>query len=123
MRDVGEVAFRCWSRGRTLSEIVMRNCSPMRASDSERETAVDLLSQAFAEGRLSHHELEQRSAAALTARTRGELSALTADLPLPGAHTGLPAHPVTGPRRIPAHSTPSQAPSYAVTARPISPVC
>lgn len=76
----------------------------MRASDAERETAVDLLSQAFAEGRLSHHELGQRCTAALTARTRSELSDLTADLPVAGVRTELPADQVTTPGRTPARS-------------------
>jgi DUF1707 SHOCT-like domain len=44
---------------------------------------------AYAVGRLSLEELDERSAAAYTARTRGELDDLTADLPPPPG--GLPS--------------------------------
>ena len=53
----------------------------LRASDRERERAVDLLSDHAAQGRLSVEELDARVDAALAARTRGELAALTRDLP------------------------------------------
>lgn len=55
--------------------------SPMRASDAERDRAVEALAAASAEGRLSLEEYSLRSEAALTARTVGELAGLTADLP------------------------------------------
>lgn len=53
----------------------------IRASDSEREQVAALLQDHFADGRLTRDELEQRTSAALTARTRDQLRALTADLP------------------------------------------
>jgi Domain of unknown function (DUF1707) len=53
----------------------------VRASDAEREQAVALLQRSFADGRLTLDELEERVAAAYAARTRAELSDLTADLP------------------------------------------
>src|SRR4051794_26771457 len=65
----------------------------MRASDHEREAAVTLLRAAAAEGRLDIEELDERTAAAYAARTRGELDALTDDLPR------LPARPAAAPRR------------------------
>ena len=43
------------------------------ASDADRDAAVRLLSDAFAQGRLSSGELEERTAGALSARTYGEL--------------------------------------------------
>jgi DUF1707 SHOCT-like domain len=53
----------------------------MRASDQDREQAADLLSDAFAEGRLTQDEHDERCTAAYAARTWGELADLTADLP------------------------------------------
>ena len=52
-----------------------------RVSDSERERAVDVLSRAFAEGRLTAQEHEARVEHAYRARTSAELLAVSADLP------------------------------------------
>lgn len=43
------------------------------ASDADRDTVANLLSDAFSQGRLSSDELEQRTGRALSARTYGEL--------------------------------------------------
>ncbi|MEU5210757.1 DUF1707 domain-containing protein [Streptomyces sp. NPDC020742] len=51
------------------------------ASDAERETMVERLREATAEGRLTLEELAERSEAAYLARTREELDAVGADLP------------------------------------------
>jgi hypothetical protein len=57
----------------------------LRASDEDRDRAVEILRVAAGDGRLTAAELDQRIEAALTARTSGELAALTADLPaVPG---------------------------------------
>jgi uncharacterized protein DUF1707 len=67
----------------------------IRASDAERDQVVALLQRDFADGRLTQAELEERVGAALAARTRIQLRALTADLPgadLPGADV-RPARP------------------------------
>ncbi len=53
----------------------------LRASDSEREQLVDTLRDHAAQGRLTTDELEERTGAAYTATTRGELVALRSDLP------------------------------------------
>jgi DUF1707 SHOCT-like domain/Domain of unknown function (DUF4190) len=53
----------------------------VRTSDSERERAVDVLSKAFAEGRLTAEEHAARVERAYRARTRAELLAVTRDLP------------------------------------------
>lgn len=53
----------------------------IRTSDAERERVVGKLQREFAAGRLTMAELEQRIAAAQSARTREQLSPLTADLP------------------------------------------
>ena len=53
----------------------------LRASDEDRDRAVEILRVAAGDGRLTAAELDERLGAALTARTSGELAALTADLP------------------------------------------
>jgi hypothetical protein len=60
-----------------------------RASDTDRDTAVDILCAAVAEGRLTLAELDERVGAALSARTTCELTALIADLS--GPWTPVPA--------------------------------
>ncbi|TML34470.1 MAG: DUF1707 domain-containing protein [Actinobacteria bacterium] len=56
--------------------------SQIRASDAERERAVETLRHCYADGRISDSELEERVERAYAARTRGELDALFADLPM-----------------------------------------
>lgn len=62
------------------------------AADADRDAAVERLSAAFSEGRLSTAELESRTASALAARTYGELDGVLQGL------GGLPrevlSHPV-----------------------------
>ena len=53
----------------------------MRASDRDRDTANGLLQNAYAEGRLTKDEYDERCGRVLTAQTLGQLRALTADLP------------------------------------------
>src|SRR5215469_17758288 len=55
----------------------------MRASDADRDAAAGLLSSAFAEGRLTEAEHEERLSAAYAARTWQRLRQLTEDLPAP----------------------------------------
>jgi DNA replication protein DnaC len=52
----------------------------LRASDSDRDRFVTTLAAALADGRLTSDEHGERTEAALSARTLGELAALTADL-------------------------------------------
>jgi hypothetical protein len=60
----------------------------LRASDADREKVAGLLRDAFAEGRLSPVEHEERLTAVYAATTYGELAPLLADLPLaPGSFT------------------------------------
>jgi hypothetical protein len=70
--------------------------SNLRASDAERSATVDLLRRHHAEGRLDTAELEERIERCYAAKTRGELDALTADLP--GPHLGRPTRPRRGHR-------------------------
>jgi hypothetical protein len=53
----------------------------LRASDADRDQTVELLASAAAEGRLTLEEYSERSGSALSARTMGELAALTDDVP------------------------------------------
>jgi Domain of unknown function (DUF1707)/Cell wall-active antibiotics response 4TMS YvqF len=57
----------------------------IRASDAERDATIERLRAAAGEGRLTLEELADRIEAATATTTRGELAALTADLPAPGA--------------------------------------
>ena len=64
----------------------------LRASHEDRDKVVEQLRVAAGDGRLTADELDQRLEAAMTARTYGELAALTADLPGspdPGAAAAL----------------------------------
>ena len=54
---------------------------PIRASDLERESVVDVLRDAFTDGRLTFDEFEERTAAAYAAKTWSDLRELTCDLP------------------------------------------
>ncbi|MFC4495789.1 DUF1707 domain-containing protein [Streptomyces ovatisporus] len=57
----------------------------LRASHADRDRVVDVLRVAAGDGRLTAAELDERLEAALSARTVGELTTLTADLPpVPG---------------------------------------
>lgn len=53
----------------------------LRVSDAERDRALSELSEAYQAGRITAEEFDQRSTAALSARTGNELSAPLTDLP------------------------------------------
>jgi uncharacterized membrane protein len=55
----------------------------IRASDADRDHVTTRLREHFAAGRLTSDELDERIAAALNAKTHGQLRALMADLPEP----------------------------------------
>ncbi len=67
----------------------MAKRSSLRASDADRERVAERLKQATTEGRILAHELEERLAAALRARTYGDLDEVVADLP--GARVATPS--------------------------------
>ncbi|HLT61473.1 MAG TPA: DUF1707 domain-containing protein [Microlunatus sp.] len=52
----------------------------LRASDADREQVANLLGTAFADGRLTHDEYQERLEQAMTARTFDDLVPLTSDL-------------------------------------------
>ncbi|MFF3870699.1 DUF1707 domain-containing protein [Streptomyces sp. NPDC001978] len=60
----------------------------LRASDADRERVAEVLRDALAEGRLDMEEFEERLEATYKARTYGELTPITRDLP--GAGTVAP---------------------------------
>jgi Domain of unknown function (DUF1707) len=69
-----------------------------RASDADRERAIETLKVAFAQGHLTRDGLDQRAGRALLARTYAELAGATADIPARSA-------PVRRPRpRVPGRS-------------------
>jgi hypothetical protein len=65
----------------------------VRASDAEREAVVERLRVATVEGRLTLSELTERTEAAYTATTRGELVPITADLPAVSGSAAVPTRP------------------------------
>jgi Domain of unknown function (DUF1707) len=60
----------------------------LRASHDDRDRVVEILRGAAGDGRLTAAELDERVEAALTARTGGELAALTGDLPAGDGQAG-----------------------------------
>lgn len=70
----------------------------LRASDEDRDRVAEVLRVAAGDGLLTADELDQRLEQALTARTMGELAALSADLPAAaGAAAGAQA---AGPKDL-----------------------
>jgi len=63
----------------------------LRASDADRDVVQAILSQAYAEGRLTPVEHDQRAAATWQARALGDLRELIADLVPEQEAGGLPA--------------------------------
>jgi hypothetical protein len=63
--------------------------SELRASHRDRDRVVEILRMAAGDGRLTAEELDERLELALTARTFGELAALTTDLPAAGHAAGV----------------------------------
>lgn len=61
----------------------------IRASDQDREAALEQLAAAAGDGRLTLEEYSARADVALGARTRNELDRVLADLQTPEAHPGL----------------------------------
>lgn len=64
-----------------------RSSPDIRASHADRDRVVDVLRVAAGDGLLTAEELDERLGTALSARTLGELAALTTDLP-PVSGTG-----------------------------------
>jgi hypothetical protein len=85
----------------------------LRVSDADREQAAEVLRKAAGEGRITFDELDERLAAAYSAKTYGDLAAVTHDLPEPGPVPPADVAPSPGPAtRI--GGTPGPAVSVAV---------
>jgi DUF1707 SHOCT-like domain len=83
----------------------VRSPGGLRASHEDRDRVVELLRVAAGDGRLTAGELDERLEKALTARTYGELAALTRDLPAaPGLVAGALAPEPKNVVRIDRHS-------------------
>jgi len=54
----------------------------LRLSDADRESAVNLLGDQYALGRLTRDEFDERSDAVWSAKTRGDLAPVFVDLPV-----------------------------------------
>jgi DUF1707 SHOCT-like domain len=85
----------------------MTTYSAIRASDSDRESVVAVLRDAFTAGRLTLEEFDERTTAALSGKTWGALGELTRDLPQ-GARLGgdLPGAREKGKAPSPAARAP-----------------
>src|SRR5205085_908118 len=62
-----------------------RQARDLRASDTDRDRVLALLSEAMSDGRLTAEEHAERVQRACSARTLGELAELTTDLAVPSA--------------------------------------
>jgi len=72
----------------------------MRASDADRDRAIEALKVAFVQGRLDKHEFDARVGRVFVSRTYLELTAVTADIPPAPARS----------RPLPADRLPTQRP-------------
>jgi Inner membrane component of T3SS, cytoplasmic domain/Domain of unknown function (DUF1707) len=72
----------------------------VRASDLERDRALDVLRERFAEGRMSADTFEHRIELVLQARVRSDLTAVLADLPGRAAGRGWLRNAVARIRRL-----------------------
>jgi DUF1707 SHOCT-like domain len=90
---------------------------PIRASDQERQSVVDVLRDAFTDGRLTLDEFEERMAAAYAAKTWTDLRHLTGDLPVePLLGTDLSLRPQSGQLQT---MTPAARPAQHRPSRPL----
>ena len=71
----------------------------LRASHGDREQVIEVLKDAFAQGRLTGDELDSRVGQAFASRTCAELAALTADLPADPAAAPPPRRRASLPAR------------------------
>ena len=83
----------------------------MRAADTDRDRAADLLRTAAAEGRITFDELDERVSRAYAAKTFADLQAVTGDLPGPGI---TPPTPAARPAAPPSASAGTPGPPASV---------
>ncbi len=87
------------------------DASQMRAADTDRDWAADLLRTAAAEGRITFSELDERLGQAYAAKTFADLHAVTRDLPGPGV---TPPAPAVRPAASPAVTAGAPGPPASV---------
>jgi hypothetical protein len=89
----------------------------LRISDADREAAIELLGEQYAVGRLAKDEFDERSDAVWSARTRGDLAPVFADLPVrsPATPDRTALRPGTGRRRFPVPLAPVLVALVALT--------
>ena len=93
--DLGEVTRffgSLWPEDPARAAAEQAERDTLLASDADRDGAVNQLSEAFSQGRLSQAELEQRTSTALSARTYGELDDVLQGLG--GMQREVRSHPV-----------------------------
>lgn len=93
---------QAWPRRPESPRPVPTSAPLIRASDADRDRVVALLSDAFAEGRLTRDEHSDRLGRAMGARTVGELEPLTVDLAPRAAASPMPVGWVYEPTVAPA---------------------
>jgi len=81
--------------------IPMSQTPDMRAGDEDRDQTVTLIREAFAAGRLTNDEFQQRMTKAHESKTFGELAALVSDLPDDAPPTAPAPAPAPGPATVP----------------------
>jgi Flp pilus assembly protein TadB len=77
----------------------------LRASDEDREQVIEVLKDAFVQGRLTQDELDTGVGQALASRTYAELVTVTADIPGGPAVTPSPRQPARAQNRAPGSHT------------------
>jgi len=94
--------------GDEIAAAARRGRGHFRASQADREQAIEVLKTAFVEDRLTKDEFDQRVDQALTSRTYAELAAVTADIPAGLIADQAPGRPARAQARPPM-SNPAKA--------------
>ena len=93
---------------------------PIRASDKERESVVDVLRDAYTDGRVTLEEFEERTSAAYASKTWADLRELTADLPVePVLGADLPQRQLRPPPAAQQALPPMPRPRHGARGRPL----
>jgi hypothetical protein len=102
----------CWVRiNRNTRKGPPMTDRAIRASDKERESVVDVLRDAYTDGRLTLEEFEERTSTAYASKTWADLRELTADLPVEpvlGADLLQQPRPVPAAQMVPSVPRPRQ---------------
>lgn len=88
----------------------------LRASDADRDRVAGIVRDAYAEGRLTPVEMEERLQEAMAAQTYGDLLPVLRDLPVPPGAVPIPGAAVVPAASSGAASLPADAPEGPLTA-------